>query len=168
MRRTAPLLLAVLAACQGRIEVPNPFTIGGPGGPCSDPGHVTLRRLNRVEYNNSMRDLLGDNTGPGNNFPADPSASFDNNGDVLAMSPLLLELYEATAAKVVDSALLPPAPPISHSFLAKDLAVAMCPGGTEPPGTHFSRPAWATKTIPKLTARRPSSEGMWLAAFDTG
>jgi hypothetical protein len=124
----------VLFSCEGTIEVRQPPLSES----CADPGHVTLRRLNRVEYNNTMRDLLGDNTSPANTFPPDPSASFDNNGDVLAMSPLLLELYESTASKVVDAALLPPAAPITAQFDARALHAAMCPGGTAPPGSDYT------------------------------
>ena len=36
-----------------------------------DPGRLTIRRLNRNEYNNTMRDLFGINFRPGKNFPAD-------------------------------------------------------------------------------------------------
>ena len=127
-----------LIACEGRIVVPEPREIPGATDPCADPGHVTLRRLNRVEYNNTMRDLLGDTTSPANTFPPDPSASFDNNGDVLAMSPLLLELYETTASKIVDAALLPPAPSISRQYDAVSLHAAMCPGGDAPPGSDYT------------------------------
>jgi hypothetical protein len=122
----------VLFSCEGKIDIPDPLAALGA---CGDPGHVTMRRLNRAEYNNTMRDLLGDTTGPANNFPADPSASFDNNGEVLAMSPLLLELYESTASSVVDAALLPPPMPISHLYQAEALAAAMCP---EPPGSDYT------------------------------
>ena len=126
---------AVLFSCEGTIQVPGTLINGGP---CADPGHVTLRRLNRVEYNHTMRDLLGDTTSPANTFPPDPSASFDNNGDVLAMSALLLELYESTASRVVDAALLPPAAPISQRYDARALHAAMCPGGTAPPGSDYT------------------------------
>ena len=52
--------------------------------------------------------------------------------------PFCAELYESTAAKVVDSALLPPAPPISHKYDAQGLDDAMCPGGTEPVGADYT------------------------------
>ncbi len=135
--RVRPLVASflVLFSCEGSIEVPQGLLNGGS---CADPGHVTLRRLNRIEYDNTLRDLLGDTTSPSNNFPPDPSASFDNNGDVLAMSPLLLELYESTAARVVDAALLPPAAPISHQYDAPGLHAAMCPGGVAPPGSDYT------------------------------
>ncbi len=56
------------------------------------PGRVTARRLNRVEYNNSIRDLLGVDLQPADTFPVDDSGyGFDNIGDVLSLSPLLME-----------------------------------------------------------------------------
>ena len=135
--RVLPLVL--VAACQAVIETPTPDPIFVPPGPtCDDPGHVTLRRLNRTEYNNTVRDLLGDVTEPANDFPTDSSGSFDNDADVLAMSPLLVEAYESTAAKVVDGALLPPPTPISMQLEAETLAAAMCPGGTEPAGSDYT------------------------------
>ena len=134
----SPLIAAalfVLFSCEGKIEVRVPTELGGA---CADPGHVTLRRLNRVEYNNTVRDLLGDTTNPANTFPPDPSASFDNNGDVLAMSPLLLELYESTAARIVDAALLAPKPPITNQYTARSLHAAMCPTAGAPPGSDYT------------------------------
>jgi hypothetical protein len=68
-----------------------------------DPGRVTIRRLNKAEYNNTIRDLLGINFTPADDFPADDVGyGFDNIGDVLSMPPILLEKYLAAAEKVVD------------------------------------------------------------------
>src|SRR6266478_8015535 len=67
-----------------------------------DPGRITIRRLNRAEYNNTIRDLIGVDFQPADDFPADDSGyGFDNIGDVLSMPPLLLEKYLAAAAKIV-------------------------------------------------------------------
>ena len=67
-----------------------------------DPGQVTLRRLNRVEYRNTIRDLVGVEFDTAGEFPADDTGyGFDNIGDVLTMSPLLLEKYVAAAESVV-------------------------------------------------------------------
>lgn len=67
------------------------------------PGRVTLRRLNRVEYNNTVRDLLGVNFRPADDFPPDDTGyGYDNIGDVLSMSPILLEKYTKAAATVMD------------------------------------------------------------------
>ena len=78
-----------------------------------DPGRITVRRLNRVEYKNTVRDLLGADFNPTENFPADDVGyGFDNIGDVLTMSPLLMERYleaaEAIATRVIVLDPLPP------------------------------------------------------------
>ena len=55
-----------------------------------DPGRVTAHRLNRAEYNNTVRDLLGIRFRPADDFPQDDSGyGFDNIGDVLSLSPVL-------------------------------------------------------------------------------
>ena len=72
-----------------------------------DPGRVTLRRLNRVEYNNTIRDLLGVNFRPADDFPADDVGyGFDNIGDVLSLPPILIEKYMAAAEKILDKAVI--------------------------------------------------------------
>ncbi len=71
-----------------------------------DPGRVTIRRLNRVEYNNTIRDLMGVDFQPAADFPSDDVGyGFDNIGDVLSMSPLLMEKYLSAAEKIVESAI---------------------------------------------------------------
>ncbi len=69
----------------------------------ADPGQVTVRRLNRTEFRNTVRDLLYlPDYEPAVDFPADDRAyGFDNNGDVLTLSPNLVELY----LQAVDEAL---------------------------------------------------------------
>ncbi|MBI3849670.1 MAG: DUF1592 domain-containing protein [Verrucomicrobia bacterium] len=72
-----------------------------------DPGRVTLRRLNRVEYNNTIRDLVGVDFQPADDFPADDVGyGFDNIGDVLSLPPILLEKYMAVADKILGSAIV--------------------------------------------------------------
>ena len=67
-----------------------------------DPGRVTIRRLNRVEYRNTIRDLMGVDFNTDAVFPADDTGhGFDNIGDVLTISPLLLEKYVAAARSIV-------------------------------------------------------------------
>jgi uncharacterized protein DUF1592/uncharacterized protein DUF1588/uncharacterized protein DUF1587/uncharacterized protein DUF1585/uncharacterized protein DUF1595/cbb3-type cytochrome c oxidase subunit III len=74
-----------------------------------DPGRVTARRLNRAEYNNTLRDLLGVDLRPADGFPQDDSGyGFDNIGDVLSLSPVLMEKYLAAAEKVSRTALFGP------------------------------------------------------------
>ena len=68
-----------------------------------DPGRVTVRRLNRVEYRNTIRDLMGVDYDTSVEFPPDDSGhGFDNIADVLTLSPLLLEKYLAAAKSIVS------------------------------------------------------------------
>ncbi|MEX1114594.1 MAG: DUF1592 domain-containing protein [Akkermansiaceae bacterium] len=71
-----------------------------------DPGRVTIRRLNRTEYQNAVYDLLGVEYDTREIFPADDTGyGFDNIGAVLSISPLLMEKYLAAADEVVALAL---------------------------------------------------------------
>ena len=75
-------------------------------GKSRDPGHVTIRRLNRAEYNNTIRDLLGIKLRPADDFPSDDVGNgFDNQGEVLSISPLLMEGYVAAAERISSVAL---------------------------------------------------------------
>jgi hypothetical protein len=75
----------------------------------STRARVTLRRLNRTEYNNTVRDLIGLDLRPADEFPADDLAyGFDNIGDVLATPPILVEMYLASAETVITAAFRPP------------------------------------------------------------
>jgi hypothetical protein len=66
------------------------------------PGRVTLRRLNRAEYNNTIRDLFGIDIKPADIFPSDDVGyGFDNIGDVLTLPPVLLERYLEAAENVM-------------------------------------------------------------------
>lgn len=66
-----------------------------------DPGRATLRRLNRVEYANAVRDLLAIDADFSRDLPPDNSGyGFDNIADVLTVSPTLMERYVAVAGKV--------------------------------------------------------------------
>lgn len=75
-----------------------------PSVACSHPHHagpVTLRRLTRSEYANTIRDLLKVDYDPAGEFPTDESGyGFDNIGDVLSVSPLLLEKYLKAAEEI--------------------------------------------------------------------
>jgi mono/diheme cytochrome c family protein len=74
-----------------------------------DPGRVTMRRLNRAEYNNTVRDLLGVDINPAEDFPSDDVGyGFDNIGDVLSISPLHMEKYLAAARKVAQATVIAP------------------------------------------------------------
>jgi hypothetical protein len=127
----AALSLAVLSAgCTGDIgnldegsgegeTAPGTDSPGGPGtnapatnpnevATCStqpDPGNVLIRRLTHSEYDNTMRDLLGDTSGPGQSFPTEGNAKtgFDNEAAALSVSPLLIEDYADAAKTLVDT-----------------------------------------------------------------
>jgi hypothetical protein len=79
-----------------------------------NPGRPLVHRLNRAEYSNAIRDLLALEIDASTMLPADDSsAGFDNNADVLGVSPVLLESYLTAAERVSALALgdrsLPPA-----------------------------------------------------------
>ena len=71
-----------------------------------DPGRVTINRLNRREYNFSIQDLFGIDFEPAVEFPADDSGyGFDRIGDVLTLSPVLMDKYFNTAEQIVNKAI---------------------------------------------------------------
>lgn len=69
----------------------------------AQPRPARTRRLNREEYNNTLRDLLGLAQRPGDKFPADGAGGegFSNNADTLSLSPLLVEKYLDAANEAV-------------------------------------------------------------------
>ena len=99
--------------------------LGQIGSPSADPnqgqcggsiGVTPLRRLTRFEYNNTVRDLLGDTTAPASAFPLDEVRSgFDNNAAALGVSPVQTEAFMNAAETLSKSALTTPA-----NFLACD------------------------------------------------
>jgi hypothetical protein len=73
-----------------------------------DPGHVVLRRLNRIEYENTVEDIFGVDIDAHEYFPADDTGyGFDTIGEVLTLSPLLMEKYLRMAEIVMEKALGP-------------------------------------------------------------
>ena len=71
-----------------------------------DPGRVTARRLNRNEYSNTIRDLLAVDFRAEKDFPSDDSGyGFDNIGDVLTISPILMEKYVVAAERIAARAI---------------------------------------------------------------
>jgi hypothetical protein len=71
-----------------------------------DPGAKVIHRLNRTEYNHTIRDLLGVDTRPADRFPADGGGGggFDNNADTLFVPPILMEKYLLAAEEVLAAA----------------------------------------------------------------
>ncbi len=71
-----------------------------------DPGRVTIRRMNREEYRNTIRDVVGVDFDVTDNFPPDDTGfGFDTIGDVLTLSPLLMEKYLAASEEIAEKAL---------------------------------------------------------------
>src|SRR5579859_6479249 len=111
----AALILAVIgnAGCQGRIGEPmndpgNPGgtttgggTTSGPTGPnCTapSPGASPVRRLTRFEYSNTLRDLLNDNTSPGDFLPPETKGNgFSNDAAEITTPRLLVDAYQSVA-----------------------------------------------------------------------
>ncbi|MEI6862506.1 MAG: DUF1587 domain-containing protein, partial [Verrucomicrobiota bacterium] len=102
------------------------FTAFGVDPKRPDPGRVTVHRLNRLEYRNTIRDLLGVDYDTTASFPGDDIGhGFDNIADVLNVSPLLMEKYLAAAQTVVDQAvpLIARVPP-TEKVLGRDFVNA--------------------------------------------
>lgn len=118
-----------------------------PGQP--DPGRVVLRRLNRVEYGNTIRDLMGIEFASEVEFPPDDTGlGFDNLGEVLTVSPLLLEKYLQAAEEIVDQAVpRTPRVPVKRSVGSRDFKLETRP---EPEGA----PAPAGGSRDSLNVRR--------------
>ena len=140
--------LSMGTACLGSID-------GGDRASGQDPGRVTMRRLNAIEYDNTIRDLLGSTCGRSRpsvkfQFPADEwGDGFFNDGDVLTSSPLTVEKYLAAAQTSIDLALDPapanaavrasasssatsPAPPRRPA--CRQIVGELGPAGLPPPG----------------------------------
>lgn len=70
----------------------------------ANPGRTTLRRLNRNEYNYTIRDLFNLKIRPADNFPEDSAGEggFDNDADALFLPALLMENYFEASVKIAD------------------------------------------------------------------
>src|SRR5262245_51482233 len=80
-----------------------------------NPGRPTLHRLNRTEYGNAVHDLLALEIDVAELLPADDIGyGFDNIGDVLQVSPVLLERYLSAARKISRTAVGDPTVPVSY------------------------------------------------------
>ncbi len=95
-----------LVACDGTIEgLPEGRDDDEPD-PVAEAPPPRLHRLNRLEYDNSVRDLLGTGLRPASAFPPDGSSSgLDNIAESLTLTPALMSAYYAASAQVVDDAL---------------------------------------------------------------
>jgi hypothetical protein len=125
-----------------------------------DPGQVTLRRLNRVEYRNTVRDLVGVDYDTTDEFPADDAGyGFDNVGEALSMSPLLMEKYLNSAEEIVAEGV--PAKWVDARNRKEFLKyLRFFPDGRAPEDTK-ERDAYARKTLQAFARRayrRPVAE----------
>jgi hypothetical protein len=113
-----------------------------------DPGRVTARRLNRVEYSNTVRDLLGVKYDATKTFPADDSGyGFDTIAAVLTMSPLHMEKFFNAAQEIAEKAVV--LDPSKDEESAKRYARLFVCGHT--PGEHNG--ACAKKNLRSLVER---------------
>jgi hypothetical protein len=112
------LALILLAACTGEIaDQPQLDSIRRPGDPpipvtCNEPapGRSPLRRLTAIEFDNTVRDLLGDTTGPATRIlPPELGSGFSNNADVRTVGPTLARGYLDVAMDVSARAIADPA-----------------------------------------------------------
>jgi hypothetical protein len=98
------MAVAALLGCRDKDPVTPPAAHVPPPS-----GRVVLHRLNRAEYDATVRDLLGTALEPAQDFPQDDSTGgFDNIADTLSMSPLHVELYELAARELADEVVRPP------------------------------------------------------------
>lgn len=113
-----------------------------------DPGRVTMRRLNKTEYRNTVRDLLLADFDPTEGFPADGVGhGFDNIGDVLSISPLLMERYMDAAETIANRVILVDLPKPARRYLK---GIYLRPGGAKVPQKTF-RPMDPTSDEPYLS-----------------
>ena len=94
-------------------------------------GAVALRRLNRREYHNTVRDLLGVDFNVSELFPNDGTggAGFDTNGETLFVPPLLMERYLEAAQQIADRAII--SPQLVRNFTAAQLLPAAAEASRE-------------------------------------
>ncbi len=125
MRRTALVFSLIVFGCEGSIQSGGVIDeregtgAGGDGDAVTcapvetlDPGRETMRRLNRTEYNNTVRDLLDDATQPATDFPADDFGhGFNNIADVLSTAPVLVEKYDLAAKALAEAVVAKEATP---------------------------------------------------------
>lgn len=121
MSRNAALFFALLSVgCIGAIGEEDGSPPNGPGsngpGPSTteaactegtlEPGPSPVRRLTRIEYDNTVRDLLGVDLALGATFPSDQTVlGFDNNVAGLTVTPVLAEQYLAASEKLASAGL---------------------------------------------------------------
>ncbi|MGK4007162.1 DUF1592 domain-containing protein [Sorangium sp. So ce1036] len=104
--------MLLLASCTGQFgDLPAHDGAGGGGEATAplcttiEPGESPLRRMTRVEYDNTIFDLLGDDSRPARGFvPEEESLGFNNQAAALVVSPLLAEQYMSAAESIAARA----------------------------------------------------------------
>ena len=124
-------------------------------------GAVALRRLNRREYHNTIRDLLGVDYNVSELFPNDGTggSGFDTNGETLFIPPLLMERYVEAAQQILDRAII--TPDLLKTFTAAELLPAdrrslRAPLANSRPARN-SPPRSPSTWMATTTCRSPSS-----------
>jgi hypothetical protein len=95
-----------------------------PPGTAPQVGLVTLRRLNRTEYGNTLRDLVGTTTDYSTKYPTENlSYGFDNIGEALTVQPFDIEQHEHDADAVLAELFARPATdPVRQRIISCDAA----------------------------------------------
>jgi mono/diheme cytochrome c family protein len=112
-----------------------------------DPGRPTIRRLNKVEYDNTIRDLIGVDLKAADAFPADDVGyGFDNIGDVLSLPPILFEKYLTAAERTLDAAIVVPKPIKVHTepVPPRNLRSSLGPLARQPKRVYLNKNGSAT------------------------
>ncbi|HEX3770324.1 MAG TPA: DUF1592 domain-containing protein [Polyangiaceae bacterium] len=120
------------------------------------PGPTPLRRLTQPEYNNTIRDLLGDASSPANSFPPDQrQGDFSNTAVALTVSPLLAQSYQSAAEQLATTA-------VGH--LSQVVACDTTTTGEDACATQF------IQTFGKRAFRRPltsDEQSAFMALYET-
>ena len=120
-----------------------------------NPGRVTARRLNRAEYDNTVRDLLGVDFHASEDFPQDDSGyGFDTIGDVLSLSPVLMEKYLSAAERIAGIALFGPGPVKPVAVLHQPPYRAALDGGDD---RRLGDPPWTVRDYDLTGLSLPSA-----------
>ncbi|MDC0677731.1 DUF1592 domain-containing protein [Sorangium atrum] len=160
------VLLALPMACIGEIGAGSPDGatpgVNTPGDGAGDPGtgapgvapdkaNTVLRRLNRAEYNNTVRDLLGTSRRPADKLPSDETVDgFDTVGEGLSLSLQHLESLEQAATELIDELFGLPA----GDARRRDVLSCQLQAGSEETCARQILSAFARRAF-----RRPVSEG---------